>query len=107
MMTIPKKIGTDGADTMAAPKRGQLRRALAESSYAQLELTYLPILQEIGQPRKDVQDLLSAAFAAKSVLPKAVLLATPGTRQVVYTQLSGFLDLPKDEKWSMSLYFGQ
>ncbi|KAL3892839.1 MAG: hypothetical protein SGPRY_014734 [Prymnesium sp.] len=103
----PYAGGVDGADTMAAPKRGQLRRALAEASYAELELTFLPILQEAGQPRKDVQDLLSASFAAKSVLPKAVLLATPGTRQVVYTQLSDFLDLLKDERGSMRLYLGQ
>lgn len=98
---------SEGTDNTAAPKRGQLRRALAEASYVALELKYLPILQAVGQPNKDVQDLLSAAFAARSVLPKAVLLATPGTRQVVYTQLTDFLDLLKDERGAMRLYLGQ
>lgn len=38
--------GADGTDVLAAPKRGQLRRALAEATYVALELKFLPILQE-------------------------------------------------------------
>lgn len=90
-----------------APKRGQIVRALGEQSYAKLERTFLPILQETGQPRKVLTDLLSECFTAESVLPKAVLLATPGTRVSAYTQQSDFLDLLKDERNGLRLYFGQ
>lgn len=89
------------------PRRGQIVRALGERTYAKLERTFLPILQEAGQPRKVGSDLLSECFKAESVLPKAVLLATPGMRVSAYTQQSDFLDLLKDERNGLRLYFGQ
>lgn len=68
----------EGMDTMAAPKRGQLRRALAEASYAALELKYLPVLQAAGQPDKDVQDLLSDKIGATQSRAPSYAGNTPG-----------------------------
>ncbi|KAL3929824.1 MAG: hypothetical protein SGPRY_001793 [Prymnesium sp.] len=70
-------------------------------------ITAPKLLKEPGQPRKEVMDLLAACFAVESVLPKAVLLGTPGTRQAVYTQASDFLVLVKDERSSMCLCLGR
>lgn len=62
---------------------------------------------EGGQPRKDLSELLSSCFAAKSVLPKAVLLASPGVRLTVYTYHSNFLALLQGERGALRLYLGQ
>ncbi|KAL3901645.1 MAG: hypothetical protein SGPRY_012250 [Prymnesium sp.] len=92
---------------LQAPKRGQIKRALAEASYQRLEQAFLDVLQTQGQPDKDVMQLLRDSFQAKSVLPKAVLFQTKGIRIGMYTLASDFLDLIKDERRSLPLYFGQ
>jgi len=95
------------ATDVVAPKRGQIVRALGEASYAQLERRYLDILLQEGQPGKDTGQLLADCFAVRTVLPKAVLLSTPGTRIATYTGHSDFLALLQDERRSIPLYLGQ
>mmetsp|Transcript_20395 Transcript_20395/g.50920 ORF Transcript_20395/g.50920 Transcript_20395/m.50920 type:complete len:587 (+) Transcript_20395:419-2179(+) len=92
---------------IAPPKRGQIVRALGEASYAELERRYLGILLQEGQPDKDSRQLLADCFAARTVLTKAVLLATPGTRIATYTAHSDFLALLQDERRAIPLYLGQ
>lgn len=90
------------------PKRGQIVRALGEASYAELERRYLGVLLQEGQPDKDSARLLAPdCFAAKTVLTKAVLLATPGMRIATYTGHSDFLALLQDERRAVPLYLGQ
>lgn len=91
----------------SAPKRGQIKRAMAEASFQRLEQGFLATLQSPGQPDKDVMELLKECFQARSVLAKAVLLQTRGIRVNVFTHASDFLDLVKDERRSLPLYFGQ
>lgn len=102
-----RPMGEEGLDEAAAPKRGQVRRAMGEEAYATLEAKFLPALLKPGQPDKDVLELLSHCFSSKSLLPKAVLLHTPGMRISVYTQASDFLALVADERHHMAHYLGQ
>lgn len=97
----------EGAEELAAPKRGQIRRAMGEEAYATLETKFLPTLMAPGQPDKDVSSLLSHCFNSKSLLAKAVLLHTPGMRISVYTQASDFLALVADERHHVPHYLGQ
>lgn len=97
----------EGTEDTAAPKRGQVRRAMGEEAYATLEAKFLPKLMAPGQPDKDPLDLLSHCFNSKSLLPKAVLLHTPGMRISVYTQASDFLAFLADERHHMAHYIGQ
>lgn len=97
----------ESAEEVMAPKRGQVRRAMGEEAYASLEARFLPTLMTPGQPDKEVLTMLSHCFHSKSLLPKAVLLHTPGMRISVYTQSSDFLALLADERHHVPHYLGQ
>lgn len=103
----PGGVANEEAGGIMPPKRGQIVRALGEASFSELQAKFQPVLLEGGQPNKDSADLLSNCFAAKSVLPKAVLLASPGIRLTAYTYHSDFLALLQDERGSLRLYLGQ
>ncbi|KAL3916351.1 MAG: hypothetical protein SGPRY_006858 [Prymnesium sp.] len=100
------EVSSDGIASLA-PRTDQIQKALAEASYQRLEQRFADILEEEGQPRKDVLELLSECFKARSVLPKAVLLHAKGMRVAVYTRQSHFLARLVDERVSLRLYLGQ
>ena len=79
------------------PKRGQIRAAMSTGGFPRLESKYLEILKETDQPRKDPLALIKDCFKVENVMPKAVLLKTPGVRLSAYTTESELLDLIKDD----------
>ena len=97
----------EGGPTVDPPKRGQVRRALDTGGFPELSSKYMPILRAKGQPDKDALRLLAECFKIENVMPKAVLLQTPGMRLSNYTTESDFLDLLKDEHRHVRHYFGQ
>jgi hypothetical protein len=105
--TDPAATGPDAAEKVVAPKRGQVRRAVLEGSFARLEAKWLPRLKDPDYDRKDNLTLYDECFTARSVLPKAVLLQKPGSKLPIYYSESSFLDVLKDETSSFRLYLGQ
>lgn len=106
-----EKAGTstvDGGadDPVAAPKRAHISRALAERSYVQLRDKYAPLLRDT-ETKVDKMELLAECLAAETVLPKAVLLACPGTRVADYLVDADFLGQLVDERAKMRMYLGQ
>ena len=88
-------------------KRAQVKRALGQASYVKLESKWLPVLRDATGKDKDNLAMLDECFQAETLLPKAVLLATPGVKLAPYYADSDWLDLLKDEVDSMSYYLGQ
>jgi hypothetical protein len=93
--------------TVDPPKAKQVRRALSEGGFPQLEQKYLSMLQAKDQPGKDPLQLIGDAFKIENPMPKAVLLQVPGVRISTYTTESELLDLLKDEKIHLDHYYGQ
>lgn len=93
-------------DPVMAPKRAQLNRALAERSYVRLKEKYADLLRD---KTKEINrmDMLAECMAARTVLPKAVLLACPGTRVADYVGDTDLLGLLVDERPKMRLYLGR
>lgn len=101
------EAGATGADDpVLAPKRAQLNRALAERSYVRLKEKYGTMLKDKSQ-EVNKMDMLAECMAAHTVLPKAVLLACPGTRVADYVGDADLLSLLVDERAKMRLYLGR
>ena len=97
----------DNGDASTGAKRAQVRRALGEESYLRIETKWFPILKDTTGAGKDVVAMMDQCFTSTSMLPKAVILATPGMRLAPYYADSDFLDLLKDENDGLPLYLGQ
>lgn len=100
------QVSGGSGEEVSGPKRDQMRRALAEQSFARLEQKFDGKLKN-PESELDKLDMLSECFSETTVLPKAVLLNCPGTKMSSYTQFSGFLDRLKDHRTKLPLYFGQ
>ena len=98
---------TGDVDEMAVPKRVQVRRALATAAMATLVDDYSESVSNVQLPRADLMDLLDACFAADTVLPNAVLMATPGSKLSTLLDTSPFLASLHDQRMHMALYLGQ
>jgi hypothetical protein len=100
----PEREG--GAETLGA-KRGQVVRALNDPSFTQMEAKWLPRLRDSTGEQKDTLALFDDGFTGDTVLPKAVLLASPGVRLTSYCTDSDFMDLLKDEAGGLGYWLGQ
>lgn len=99
----------DPSGSIVGPKSGQMARALSELSYTRLEVKHTPTLEKQNASLDEELVLLADCFAAKSVLPKAVILSAKGTRMAAYTGSSGsdFLAMLHDKKHLFAAYVGQ
>lgn len=98
---------TGEVEEMAVPKRAQVRRALATAAMATLVDDYGDAVSNVQLPRADLMSMLDACFAADTVLPNAVLLATPGSKLSTLLDTSPFLASLHDQRLHLALYLGQ
>eukprot|EP00966_Prymnesium_polylepis_P060419 1402134-Prymnesium_polylepis.1 len=92
---------------LLAPKRAAVRKATADRSFVELESRWMSRLQSGEMTGEDTLELLDACFQSGSVLPIAVLIATPGISLNAYYTESDFLNLLKDKRDNMRHYMGQ
>jgi hypothetical protein len=96
-------------EEVRGPKPGQLERALAEPSYARLEAAHTARLQDGATTMVEKLTMIKEGFAEATVLPKAVLFATSGTRLTVYVGAGGtdYLSLLHGVRHLLEVYLGQ
>ena len=92
---------------LVPPKRAAVRKATADAGYVRLEAKWLTKLQGVEMSSDDTLDLLDDCFNYGSVLPIAVLVATPGVSLNAHYTESDFLNLLKDKRDNLALYVGQ
>ena len=98
--------GSETPHGLMAPKRGQVRKALADASFAALEAAWMDKLQGT-QTAESTIEMLFECFEAETVLPKAILIATPGISLTSLTSESEFLLLLKDKMPAMRRHIGR
>lgn len=97
---------TGGEDDQLGAKRSEVKKALGDGSFVELELKWLPRLEEATGSERDSNAMYEECFTAATLLPKAVLLK--GRAKISsYTCESKFLGLLHDEKEGLRHYFGQ
>ena len=99
-----RRQGEGGEDL--GPKPGLLAKACATQSYTNLEIKFTAQLEASTQSVEDKMEMFKECFGARTVLPKAVLLATTGFKLSVYTGASGtdFLTLLHGQRHLLGLY---
>ena len=96
-------------DTMRGPKPGQIQRGQVHPSFVRLESKWRPKLEAGNMPVEDSLQFIAECFEATSVLPKAALLASKGTRASLYVGSNGteFLALVASKRELMPLYLAR
>ena len=85
-------------DELVLPKRGQVRKAITDSSMTTLSNAWETTVVQPIVPRVTMLAMLDQCFAAESVLPKAVLIASPGSKLAPILDMSPFLAALHDQR---------